>query len=260
MANNDKVVVYYVDRDDYSFENIIVEYKTQNELDVDYKTVVFVCDRYRNEVIDGVGFYTTGRPSNASFKRIVDEAVQNLYNKTQFKNFKTRKSLFDDILGLTWNMPISQAITHLNNYGLSGWHPVNDNMIACISPIYWDNFLYDAVTLQFFVTNNQEKILSSIKFVKFFDNQSNKAKEFRDKVYRSLARKFGEGKIASGIDVNGFKNYQVFDILNQEIATGKKIAIGRIIVEIQKYNNTYSVQVTYSSMEEACREILESNK
>ncbi len=254
IADNNKVTVYYVDRDDYSFENVIVEYSTQNELDVDYNTVVFVCDRNRNEVIDGVGFYSTNRPSKALLKEIVDEAVQNLYKHTQFKKYKTRKSLFEGILNLAWNMPLEQATEHLKGYGITVWSPLNDNSIVCFHDIYWDGFLYKSVVLEYSVSNDQQKRLSAIKMIRFFDNQPNEAKEFRDRISRFLKTKFGENRVVSEVASNGFKNYQVFDKLDE------KYYVGRIVLDIIKNGKLYAVQIKYSSMENACKEILENDE
>lgn len=104
------VTVYVVDRDDFDFKNIEVKVVTQKEAQVDFNTLVLVYDRYRDEVIGGYGSYKNYRPSNKELKKIIDDAVLDLYNgvfRIRCTEMNPKNKGFDGILGLRWGMPMA---------------------------------------------------------------------------------------------------------------------------------------------------------
>lgn len=229
--------LYFVDRDDHEL-NIIHQIVPQKETETEYKTIVLVYDRYRDEIIGGRGSYKNKRPTKAELKQIINDAIMDLYDGNPHIRCNENHPHFDGILGLHWGMEIEDAIIHLKTMSLNNVvHIGEDNSILILNEVYWNGVKFDNLHLSYFVSNEQKRYLGDIGFSRTYKSSS-EAKKLRDNIYASLCYEFGKENIEESIDQNGFKSYLVFQDFG-------KMQSSRINLHITKSNGLYSVVLTY---------------
>ncbi len=259
IAFSQNVTIYLVDRDDFDFSDVQITVKSQKEAETDFKTLVLVYDSYRKEVIGGWGSYENMKPTNEELKKIVNDAILDMYNGKQQIRYSERHnssatSPFDGILGLRWSMKIESAVNQLQKMGLSPWQQNGDNTIICIHRTSWEGILYDAVWLDYLTSNKQNKYLYCISFMKLFDD-ARSAKSTRESIANDLKLKYGEESVKEEIDDNGFKRYSVWEEIGWEVSAS------RIQLFINKLPDSggYAVSLIYSGLGEASKMVIKDN-
>ena len=258
IAFSQNVTIYLVDRDDFDFSDVQITVKSQKEAETDFKTLVLVYDSYRKEVIGGWGSYENMKPTNEELKKIVNDAILDMYNGKHQIRYSERHnssatSPFDGILGLRWGMKIESAVNQLQKMGLSPWRQNGDNSIVCIHKTSWNGILYDAVWLDYMTSNKQNKYLFTINFMKILDNASS-AKSTRDSIAIGLTLKYGAKAVKEEIDDNGFKSYTVYEEIGREIKS-----ISRIQLFISADSDGYVVILAYYGAIEASKMVIKDN-
>lgn len=150
---------------------------------------------------------------------------------------------FDGILGLRWGMRMELAINKLENIGLSSWVESDDYRIVCVHKTSWNGILYDAVALEYYISNKQNKYLREIGFLKFCDS-AEKAKSIREDIAISLKLTYGSDALREDVGDNGFKRYEV------RAKVGEGITVNRIDLFV---SSKYSVVIKYNGAFEAAR-------
>lgn len=233
------VTIYYVDRDDYELDNITYDIIPQKDADTEYKTMVLVYDRFRDEIIGGSGSYSDTPPTNAEFKEIINNAIMDLYNGKRQIRCSEAHPLFDGILGLYWGMNIEHALNHLKSMALTNVHQVpNKESLLIINEVYWNGMKFDFLNLSYMVSNKQKKYLGEISFCHIL-NSSTEAKNFRNNIYRSISQEFDKEDIQGSLNQDGFKSFTIY----QKIG---KIKFGRININITKLDGNYVVSLKYN--------------
>ena len=241
------VVVYIVDRDDYEFNNIKTKNVSQKEANVDFNTLVMVYDSYRDEIIGGWGSYRKIRPSNKEFKKIIDDAVMDLYHgirRIRCTEIAPWNKGFDGILGLRWGMSMSEALAHLRTMSLTNVLQNDDESISIVDEVYWYGTRFDAIRLGYVVSNNQNRILSDLSFTRFCNN-AQEAKRIRESIAGALIMKFGRENVKEEIDENRFKKYSVWQKIWSEIRTS------RIELFVGTADGVYATCLYYNGWSEA---------
>lgn len=244
------VIVYFVNRDDYNFENVTRKVMPQQELGVNYKTLVLVYDQYRDEVIGGWGAdYEDKYMTKPELKKIVDDAIQDLYHGRNIIRTKTSSanSNYDGILGLHWGMKIEAAINDLNRIGLIDWEKVADEEYQCFQDVSWNGTTYNAVRLGFYTTNRQNRYLTEVRFFKLCQTAT-EAKNVRESIAGFLKMQYGKS-VREEIGENKFKQYYV-------IEDKGKYSTTRINLSITKVENIYGIILNYSGMEDVAELIV----
>lgn len=245
------VTVYVVDRDDYDFSNLKIEIAPQNEVGVDFNTLVLVYDRYRDEVIGGWGSYRKFRPSNKEFKQIIDDAVMDLYNgiyRIRCTEISPKNKGYDGILGLRWGMPIAEALEHLHSMSLTNVEQADAEHLIILDNVFWNGIRFDCIRLGYMVSNKQNKYLCDLSFTRFC-NSAQEAKQIRESIAGAFIMEFSRENIKEEIDENGFKKYTVW----QEI--GSEIKVSRINLFVGKVDGIYATCLSYNGWREASQVI-----
>lgn len=245
------VTVYVVDRDDYELSNLKIEVTSQNEVGVDFNTLVLVYDRYRDEVIGGWGSYRKFRPSNKEFKQIIDDAVMDLYNgvyRIRCTEINPKNKGYDGILGLRWGMPMAEALAHLRNMSFTNVKQADAEHLIVLDDVFWNGIRFDCIRLGYMVSNKQNKYLCDLSFTRFCNN-AQEAKQIRESIAGVLIMEFGRENVKEEIDENRFKKYTVW----QEIESGIKIS--RINLFVGKTDGVYAACLSYNGWSEASQTI-----
>lgn len=245
------VTVYVVDRDDYDFSNLKIEIAPQNEVGVDFNTLVLVYDRYRDEVIGGWGSYRKFRPSNKEFKQIIDDAVMDLYNgiyRIRCTEINPKNKGYDGILGLRWGMPIAEALEHLHSMSLTNVEQADAEHLIILDNVFWNGVRFDCIHLGYMVSNKQNKYLCDLSFTRFC-NSAQEAKQIRESIAGAFIMEFSRDNVKEEIDENGFKKYTVW----QEV--GSEIKVSRINLFVGKVDGIYATCLSYNGCLEASQVI-----
>ena len=245
------VTVYVVDRDDYDFSNLKIEIAPQNEVGVDFNTLVLVYDRYRDEVIGGWGSYRKFRPSNKEFKQIIDDAVMDLYNgiyRIRCTEINPKNKGYDGILGLRWGMPIAEALEHLHSMSLTNVEQADAEHLIILDNVFWNGVRFDCIHLGYMVSNKQNKYLCDLSFTRFC-NSAQEAKQIRESIAGAFIMEFSRDNVKEEIDENGFKKYTVW----QEV--GSEIKVSRINLFVGKVDGIYATCLSYNGWLEASQVI-----
>lgn len=249
------VTIYIVDRDDFDFTNVTRKVVSQQEAETDYKTLVLVYDKYREEVIGGWGSYDDRNPTKSEFKKIVDDSIQELYNgenrirtDATSTNTKKRNEKFDGVLGLRWGMKIETAINELRGMGLYTWEQVEEDKYQCIQNVSWDGRSYDAVRLGSYTTNRQNCYLTDVSFIKICST-ANEAKNYREIISNFLKYQFGDA-VKEEIGDNKFKRYVVME-------NKGGYSVSRINLSINKAGGMYGIILNYNGFMDIA-ELIES--
>lgn len=238
------VTIYIVDRDDFDFTNVTRKVVSQQEVETDYKTIVLVYDKYREEVIGGWGTYKEEIPTKSEFKQIVNDAIQDLYNgniriRTDATSTNAMNEKFDGILRLRWGMQIGKAIDKLRSMGLYTWEQVTEDEYQCIQSVSWDGMSYDSVRLGFYTTNCQNRYLTDVRFLKICSTAI-EAKKNREIIANFLKYQFGDA-VKEEIGENKFKEYVVME-------NKGGYSQSRIHLSINKTEGSYGIILAYSGI------------
>lgn len=238
------VTIYIVDRDDFDFTNVTCKVVSQQKAETDYKTLVLVYDKYREEVIGGWGSYDDKSPTKFELKKIVDDSIQDLYNgniiiRTDATSIDARDKKFDGILGLRWGMKIETAINELRGIGLYNWEQVTEDEYQCLQSVSWDGRSYDAVILGFYTTNRQNRYLTDVRFIKLCST-ANEAKNYREIIANFLKYQFGD-TVEEEIGENKFKKYVVMENKGGH-------SVSRINLSINKSGGMYGIILNYNGI------------
>lgn len=259
VAYSQNVTIYTVDRDDYTFSEVHKRVVPKEECEFDYKTVVLVYDRYLKEIIGGWGSYENIVPTSKDFRKIIDDAVFDMYcGKRRIRsdercNVPSSDSPFDNILGLRWGMKLDLAVKSLYDLGLFDWEESDDNSILCIHKTAWNGVTYDAVRLNYQISNKQIKYLDGLIFMKMFTDV-NKAKSMCENLASEFKEKYVDKLIKEEINEEGFKGYTVYEQISEEKS------MSRVIVGVtQATDMFYAVVLTYCGWIEAARMVYNDN-
>ena len=245
------VTVYVVDRDDHELSKIKTKIIPQNEIGVDFNTLVLVYDSYRDEIIGGWGSYRKVRPSNKEFKQIIDDAIMDLYNgvyRIRCTEINPKNKGYDGILGLRWGMPMAEALTHLRSMSFTDLEQVDAEHLRILDNVFWNGTRFDCLLLGYMVSNKQNKYLCDLAFARFCNN-AQEAKQIRASIAGEFILEFGKDNVDEEIDKNGFKKYTVL----QEI--GSEIKVSRINLTIVKTGTFYVTSLYYNGWIEASQVI-----
>lgn len=250
------VTVYIVDRDDYNFSKVQTKVLTQEEAETDLRTIVLVHDSYRKEVIGGWGSYIHKEREELNLKKIVEDAIQDLYDgKNELRienkpNVNSDDSRFDGILGLRWGCMLEEAISKLRTIGISDYEHT-DRAIYYAREIFWEGITYDMLRLEYMTSNKQRKYLTSIRFVKILKTVS-EAKKIRESIANLLKFNFGTDNVESSIDETGFQKYTI-----RKKKTN--FSFNAIELDIRNMGNIYVVSLLYQDVFPACDHINQDN-
>ena len=245
------VTVYVVDRDDYELSNLKTEIAPQNEIGVDFNTLILVYDRYRDEIIGGWGSYRKFRPSNKEFKKIIDDAVMDLYNgvyRIRCDEINPKNKGYDGILGLRWGMPMAEALAHLHSMSFTNVKQADAEHLMVIDDVFWNGIRFDCIRLGYMVSNKQNKYLCDLSFTRFCNN-AQEAKQIRESIAGVFIMEFGRENVKEEIDENGFKKYTVWQEIESEIK------ISRINLFIGTADAVYATCLSYNGWSEASKMI-----
>ena len=251
IAFSQNVTIYIVDRDDFDFSDVQKTVTSQKEAETDYKTLVLVYDSYREEVIGGWGSYEDRKPTNKEFKKIVNDAIMDLYNgvyRIRCTEINPKDKGYDGILGLRWGMPMTEALAHLRSMSLTNVEQADAEHLIIFNDVFWYGTRFDCIRLGYMVSNKQNKCLCDLSFTRLCNN-AQEAKQIRDAIARVFIMKFGRENIKEEIDENGFKKYTVW----QEI--GPEFKVSRINLFVGKANGAYATCILYNGWIEASQVI-----
>lgn len=242
------VTIYMVFTDDSDFSNVTQTIATQEEAETDYNTLIAVYDKKRDEYIGVCGSYLDMIPTKEELKKIVDNAIQNLYKGTPLTQLRDP---FNRVLGLNWGMTIENIIDELENIGLFSYRQVADNKIIYDQKVAWEGTLYDAVRLSYFISNKQNKYLWGIEFMKIC-NSAEEAKRLRDEIKIGLSIKYRSERMKEEIAKNKFKYYMFFDSFG---SSRINLSIGK-----NTFTNKYAVILWYNGLLKASECVRKDNE
>lgn len=251
------VTIYIVDRDDYNFSKVQTKVLTQKDAETDLRTIVLVHDSYRKEVIGGWGSYMHKEREELNLKKIVKDAIQDLYDgKNELRienkqNVNSDDSRFDNILGLQWGCRLEEAISKLKTIGISDYEHT-DGAIYYARKIFWEGTTYDMLRLEYMTSNKQRKYLTSIRFVKIHKTAS-ESKSTRESIANLLKFKFGTNNVESSIDETGFQKYTI-----RKKKTN--FSFNAIELDVRNMGDMYAVSLLYQDAFPACDHINQDNE
>ena len=231
--------VYIVDRDDYEFKNVEYRLSSTEEFRTDYKTLVLVYDRYRDEILGGRGFYEKRYPSKDEFRKIINDVVVESYLRSDGilidspddSNNRSLKSIF----GLYWGMPLLEALNHLKKKSLNNIVKWDDDSYVIVNSVEFFGLRCDFFRLTFDDSPYKGKILSAMDFVQIVDSAS-LAKKTRENVCNFLRKEYDKNNIIETVNSNGFKEYTFYGF------DGESPHVSGFL-KIIKYEDKYGVQI-----------------